>query len=140
MFLREALIRAREKTQPRPQSGTPHRLSTPRMPNGTLDGPWDHYTFASPSAYQVGLALSSLLGIKVLVQAPVFTGSGPNINPGRDAGSSVPAGLARGECVSIYGTGLTATHSVRLKSSDDHLGRLTGPAQQCRGADLRRGA
>jgi uncharacterized protein (TIGR03437 family) len=72
----------------------------------------EHFFFGAGGAIRIGLGNNPLLGISVALHAPALTGSGPFIDPTRitNAASSAPftAGIAPGELITLYGTGLAA--------------------------------
>ncbi|HJT88052.1 MAG TPA: hypothetical protein VJ732_09350, partial [Bryobacteraceae bacterium] len=80
--------------------------------DGTDDDPNNHYIFGSGGAVGVALSKPPLFGIKALVRAPAFSGQGVYINPTGVVNNATfapfTAGVAPGEMISIYGTGLAA--------------------------------
>lgn len=83
--------------------------------NGFDDG-FFTFLFGSGGAVRIGMGDPPILGIDVAVQAPTFTSSGVFINPTGvvNAASSAPftAGIAPGELISIYGSGLAPSLKI----------------------------
>ncbi|WP_155121322.1 hypothetical protein [Bryobacter aggregatus] len=81
-------------------------------PDGTYEDPANRYFFSPGAAVRIGLGIGSSLGVNVAVQAPSFTPSGVFIDPTGilNAASSAlfTAGVAPGELLSIYGSGLAS--------------------------------
>jgi uncharacterized protein (TIGR03437 family) len=70
----------------------------------------EHFFFGAGGSIRIGLGNNPLLGISVALHAPALTGSAPFIDPTQitNAASSAPftAGIAPGELITLYGTGL----------------------------------
>lgn len=80
--------------------------------DGTYDSPdgSTHYVVGAGGAVRIGSGIGPYLGISVALQAPTFSGPGVYLNPTGvvNAASSAPftAGVARGELITLIGTGL----------------------------------
>jgi uncharacterized protein (TIGR03437 family) len=74
------------------------------------------YTVGDGGLIRIGLGDGPLLGISVAIKAPAFSGSGVFLSPVgvENAASSAPftAGVAPGEFITLYGTGLAPSEQV----------------------------
>ncbi len=81
-------------------------------PDNTYDDATNHYVFSPGGTVRIGLGRGVALGVNVAVLAPSFTPTGVFIDPTGvlNAASSAlfTAGVAPGELISIYGSGLAA--------------------------------
>ncbi len=80
--------------------------------DNTYDDTANHYVFSPGGTVRIGLGRGASLGVNVAVLAPSFTPTGVFIDPTGvlNAASSAlfTAGVAPGELISIYGSGLAA--------------------------------
>jgi uncharacterized protein (TIGR03437 family) len=71
------------------------------------------YYLSADGAFRIGFGQGPFLGLSVAVRAPVFSGSGVFLNPAGvvNGASSAPftAGIAPGELLTLYGSGLANT-------------------------------
>jgi uncharacterized protein (TIGR03437 family) len=76
----------------------------------------EHYVIGDGGAIRIGFGVGSVLGLSVALQAPSFSGQGVYLYPNgiANSASSAPftAGIAPGEFITLYGTGLAANTVV----------------------------
>jgi uncharacterized protein (TIGR03437 family) len=74
------------------------------------------YVVSSDGTYRIGYGRQDFLGLNVAVKVPAFSGSGVYLNPTGvvNAASFTPftAGIAPGELITLFGTGLAAENAV----------------------------
>jgi uncharacterized protein (TIGR03437 family) len=83
----------------------------PTLSGGSYDDANTHYIFNSTGTIRVGIGISPYLGVNVALQAPAFSAPGVYIDPTgiTNSGSTAlfTAGIAPGELITIYGSGLS---------------------------------
>lgn len=74
------------------------------------------YFVSNDGAYRIGFGKSDFLGLNIAVKVPAFSGSGVYLNPTGvvNAASFTPftSGIAPGELITLFGTGLATSNAV----------------------------